>query len=205
MIENRHRSGKEKIKRAFAWIVRLWPAHTQEWAQAMQAELHEIEGLRESLLWLVGGTMALGKAWWSEIWRKRDAAETPAARVPVTAAVLLLLCALAAGAPGVRQGMMTVFDTWHDTWHYRGTELSAGELRSMAQAAEQTGDAETMAFAAMRMSPSAERNRLADRAVAFDPRLTWIYYHMRRPLPPDRAAEDPNAAEKLLQIGRAHV
>ena len=55
---------------------------------------------------------------------------------------------------------------------------SARQLEALRQRAEKNGDAQQLAFAAMHW-PSDKREesfRLAEQAVARDPRLTWIYY-----------------------------
>lgn len=56
---------------------------------------------------------------------------------------------------------------------------SARQLEALRQRAEKSGDAQQLAFAALHW-PDDKREesfRLAEQAVARDPRLTWIYYH----------------------------
>lgn len=57
-----------------------------------------------------------------------------------------------------------------------GTAVGEGELRRMANKAEQRGDASTMAFVAMRLNDSGQAMRLGKKAIAMDPSLTWIEY-----------------------------
>lgn len=140
----------------------------------MQAELREIGSARESILWLAGGVMSLGKAWWRELWRGRNAGEIDPA--PVKAPGLLAWLTLAGAlalllAPTVRDGLRAVISTWRpNVWRAQEAEL----LR-MAREAESKRDAETLAFAALSLQPSAESARITDEAVALDPSLTWIY------------------------------
>ncbi len=57
---------------------------------------------------------------------------------------------------------------------------SEGQVRALRQEAEQSGNAEQLAFAALHW-PYQEREegfRVAEQAVARDPKLTWIYYQV---------------------------
>src|SRR5580704_8854432 len=64
--ESRQQGASQKfIASAFSKIVCLWPADSRDWALAMQAELPQMESTQQSLQWLAGGIMSLGKAWWN--------------------------------------------------------------------------------------------------------------------------------------------
>jgi hypothetical protein len=56
-------SSNKIIAWAFGCLVRAWPSSSRDWAIAMQSELSEIHNPQESLRWLGGGIMSLGKAW----------------------------------------------------------------------------------------------------------------------------------------------
>jgi hypothetical protein len=51
-------------------------------------------------------------------------------------------------------------------------------LEDFARTAEQQGDPQTLAFVALRHPSPQEAARLAERAIALDPQLTWIYYSL---------------------------
>jgi len=58
--------------------------------------------------------------------------------------------------------------------------VSQDDLSALGQTAEQTGDAASLAFAALHPGPAGEeaQRRWADRAVAQDPQFTWVYFHL---------------------------
>ena len=63
-----------------------------------------------------------------------------------------------------------------------GTPIAPEKLRALAQQAQQSGDAQALAFVALNL-PSDDREesfRLAEQAVARDPKLTWIYYQLAK-------------------------
>ncbi len=62
-------------------------------------------------------------------------------------------------------------------------------LDEFARTAEQQGDARTLAFVALRHPNAQEVARLAERAVALDPQLTWIYYSLLVSDPANPSAE----------------
>jgi hypothetical protein len=165
------------IARAFQCIVRLWPAGSRSWALAIQAELPEITTTRESLLWLRGGFMSLVQAWWSHIlFGATDEASAVSKRAGMTtAAVLLVVATVAFMLPGMPQGFMAVVDAWRG-W---SADQEVARLKKMGRQAELTRDANTLAFVAIHLPYSAEKNRWADRAVSLDPKLTWIYFQMQ--------------------------
>jgi hypothetical protein len=163
----------------------------------MQAELGQIESSQESLQWLAGGVMSLGKAWWNRILLSRDPNEVPApVRAPGIISLLLLLVAVSSLAlPGLRQGFMTVYDSWN----FSHPNLQPAQLEKMGRQAETDHDATTLALVAMRLpGDSQEKNHWADLAVSLDPSLTWIYFQMRNPEQSDQSLN----AETSAQIAR---
>jgi hypothetical protein len=173
--ESRPQSALQKlITFAFGKIVQLWPADSRDWALAMQAELPQMESTQQSLQWLAGGIMSLGKAWWNHMvfgWNENKK-EPSAVKTPGPLAFTLAVAALVAFfmMPSVHQGFSAVMDSWHpyDTRH-------AADFERMAQEAEAHGDAKTLAFLSSRMSLQ-ENVRLKDKAVELDSSLTWIYF-----------------------------
>src|SRR5271169_1167902 len=81
--------------RAFSGVVTLWPTDSRDWALAMQAELGEIESNQESLKWLAGGIMSLGKAWWNRALSGDSKKEHAPVKKPGLLAALTVVAALA--------------------------------------------------------------------------------------------------------------
>jgi hypothetical protein len=171
--ESRQQNASQKlIASVFSKIVFLWPADSRDWALAMQAELPQMESTQESLRWLAGGIMSLGKAWWNSGLtsdNRKDLAPVKkpgilAALVTVTALALLLI-------PSANQGLRSVLTSWESNHE------AAEETRFMqiARDAESRGDAKTMAFAAMRIWSRKDFVSFANKAVTLDPSLTWIF------------------------------
>jgi hypothetical protein len=141
--------------------------------------------------------MSLGKAWWNRILLSRDPNEVPApVRAPGIISLLLLLVAVSSLAlPGMRQGFMTVYDSWN----FSHSILQSSQLEKMGRDAEKNHDASILALVAMRLpGDSQEKNHWADLAVSLDPSLTWIYFQMRNPEQSDQSLN----AETSAQIAR---
>ena len=203
------------IARAFSGIVALWPADTRGWALAMQAELCEMNSTRESLRWLAGGTMSLGKAWWNRVMfgGSSDKEKAPARMPGISSAILLLAAIAVCALPSMRQGLLAVFDTVN----VRQGIVRPAQLEQMGRTAEQEHDAQVLALAAMRLpEDSPDKNRWADMAVSLDPSLAWIYFQMqqsgvlkeRTPIASERIARlqkwDPdNAVPYLMEADQA--
>src|SRR5579863_1217200 len=197
-IRQQHGFAHVAICWAYAQIVRLWPADSRHWALAMQAELSEINNPKESLSWLVGGVMSLSKAWWNRILLGRDPQEAPTpVRAPGILSILLLLVAVTSLAlPGMRQGFMTVYDSWN----FSQATLQPAQLEKMGRDAENNHDASSLALVAMRLpGDSQDKNRWADLAVSWDPSLTWIYFQMRNPYRLDQRV-DPGISAQIARL-----
>src|ERR1700684_974088 len=81
--ESRPQSAAQKfIASVFSKIVWLWPADSRDWALAMQAELPQMESTQQSLHWLAGGIMSLGKAWWNQLIYGGTSQEAAPAKLP---------------------------------------------------------------------------------------------------------------------------
>ncbi len=88
--------------------------------------------------------------------------------------------------PEFRQGLQAPIVDWR--WLER-SQPRRETLEKLARAAEERRDARTLAFVALRLPVGQERDKLADRAVALDPQLTWIYWN------PD-GSRDPKVEEQ---------
>jgi hypothetical protein len=171
--ESRKQTASQKfISFAFGKIVSLWPADTRDWALAMQAELPQMESTQESLHWLAGGIMSLGKAWWNGATSSDNKKELPPVKKPGILAALVTVAALALLLiPSAHHGLRAVVASWQP--NYEATERN--QLLKIAQKAESSGDAKTLAFVGMRISSRDQSVSFCNKAVALDPSLTWIF------------------------------
>jgi tetratricopeptide (TPR) repeat protein len=64
---------------------------------------------------------------------------------------------------------------WHAMTAHSWPRPISTALKTLAQQAEKTHDAEAMAFVALRAPNESESTKLADEAVQLDPKLVWIY------------------------------
>ena len=168
--------------------LRFWPAESRDWGNALAAELHEIEKPVEALRWALGGLMLFSRASVSHLlaWLKLPAGSRlskdpllPGANPPILpkrsrlfTAVLLAATVAVLFLPQSRIAISTVRATW------RGFQLWDADrrtLEALAARGEREKDARTLAFVALTHPDSAQGVRLAEKAVALDPGLTWIY------------------------------
>jgi hypothetical protein len=170
--ESRQQSTSQKlISFAFGKIVSLWPADTRDWALAMQAELPQMESTQQSLQWLAGGIMSLGKAWWNGAISSGNKKDLAPVKKPGILAALVTVAALAILLiPSANQGLKSVLASWQS--NHEAAEQS--RFVQIAREAESRGDAKTIAFAAMRIESRKDFVAFANKAVALDPSLTWI-------------------------------
>ncbi len=168
--------------------LRFWPEESRQWGQALAAELDEIERQFEAVHWALGGLLLFSRASASHFlaWLRLPAgSRLSAASLPLgegtpiqpkrsrlftvavlTATALLLLL------PQSRVAISTVRASWqgYELWH-----SDRRTLEKLATRAEKEKDARTLAFVALTSPEPAHGMVLADRAVALDPGLTWIY------------------------------
>lgn len=78
-----------------------------------------------------------------------------------------------------------------------GGPLPPEEVRTFAQQAQQKGDAEALAFAALYTPDREESFRLAEQAVAKDPKLSWVYYHVAKKNLHSWEAPEPAVAKRF--------
>lgn len=168
--------------------LRFWPEESRDWGQALAAELDEIEKPFEALHWALGGLVLFGRASASQFlaWLKLPAGSrlSPTSLLPgstsptlpkrsrLFTAVILLATAVVLCLPQSREAMSTVRASWNG---YRGYDSDLRDLRNLAARAEKENDARTLAFVALATPDPDRQKTLADRAVAIDPSLTWVY------------------------------
>lgn len=170
------------------FALRLWPEESRQWGHALATELHEIENPWEALHWAIGGLMLFTRASASHFfsWLKLPAGSTlSAASLPAVTGssiipkrsrlftlAILLATAVVLLLPQSREAISTVRASWNG---YQGYSSDLSALQNLASRAESEKDAHTLAFVAL-ATPNRERSmELADRAVAIDSSLVWIY------------------------------
>ena len=188
--------------------IRLWPEETRDWGHALAAELHEIETPFEAVHWAVGGLMLFSRATGMHFiaWMTLPAGARPSAgsqpgsneppslpkRSRLFTVAILAATALLFLLPHSREALSTLRASWN------GYEISPADQRSLANLAaraEKEKDARALAFVAL-TTPDAEKGmRLAEKAVALDTSLFWIY--ASRYFRPD---EIPQPAEWLARM-----
>jgi hypothetical protein len=172
--ESRQQSASHKfISFGFGMLVRLWPADSRDWALAMQAELPQMESTQQSLQWLAGGIMSLGKAWWNHVvygWNENEK-EPSAVRTPGPVALTLAVIAIVAffAMPSVHRGFRATTDSWR-----LYSDGNVAEYQRLTKEAEANHDAKMLAFLSPRMGSLNGNARLANEAVEMDPSLSWI-------------------------------
>jgi len=116
--------------------------------------------------------MSLGKAWWNGALSSDNKKDLAPVKKPGILAALVTVVALAMLLiPSANQGLRSVLTSWESNHE------AAEEARfiQIARDAESRGDAKTMAFAAMRVWSRKDYVSFANKAVALDPSLTWIF------------------------------
>jgi len=194
--------------------LQFWPAESREWGLAHASELPEAEGPLETLQWTLGGLMLFSRASVSHIllWMKNPPGSpfslpAPGSDQPLLprrsrffTAALLAATLLVLFLPQSRLALSAARASWNG---FEITALDRHTLEVMASRAEAEKDAQRVAFVALALPDSERAMVLADRAVALDPSLTWIYstrFHRPEDVPmPDAwhkrsLARDPDNA-----------
>jgi hypothetical protein len=186
------------LHRMAGWIsrtvVRAWPEETRHWGLALEAELSDIHDPGASLRWALGGFMLFTRAWWSHFLRSwvrpagvpeggpLAALAKTASRVPRTprfvTALLLLASFAALTNADVRDGIQATFHAWsgYSRWDPPPNHATVARLRQLG---EQNHDAQAIILVALLAENHTERMQMADKAVALDPSLTWVYAYVR--------------------------
>ena len=87
-------------------------------------------------------------------------------------AAILLSTAVVLFLPQSREAISTVRESWNG---YRGYDSDLRGLQNLAARAESENDARTLAFVSLVLPHSERATTFANRAVALDPALVWIY------------------------------
>lgn len=179
-------SVRKLASRLLSSMAALSPPDVRVWAEAMNSELHHVQGEWEALFWAMGGMRVLMIStlicW---IRKKRrgipvssarfaDLKDSPVRRLArflgwaaVAISFLLLL------APSLRQGISTSVASLHSALD-NGASSEQFMLKLGAEAREQH-DAAGMAFVALHVQGSSDRNEMESEAVKLNPHLMWIY------------------------------
>jgi hypothetical protein len=175
--------------RVLQWAVGLYPPEKRAWGEAILAEGESATELGEAMSWMIGGLMVAFRAFFSRLIRRSAAKIDPAlvgpAQVPPPIPWrLAFVCLAISGAllfvPDLRQALSVTFSSWQAEFVPRDETATWEKL---GREAEARGDAEAMAFVAMRL-PDVNGDRfdeavsLAEHAVSKDPSLTWTYYFL---------------------------
>jgi hypothetical protein len=173
--------------------VRHWPESSRQWGQAMLAEIGEISEPTAAMHWALGGLVVFSRALGERFfeWMKMPVGSGfsgtgltgngQGPRFPkhsrlATAAVLLAAVGLLF-LPIGREAAGTIKASWYG---FQPTESDVRGLEKLAAKAEKEKDARTLAFVALSYPEPRQAMEFADKAVALDPSLVWIYashYH----------------------------
>lgn len=172
---------------------KIAPPQTAEWANAMVAELHHIEGDWTALGWSIGSASVLAKHAIFELFIPSHALseanffakEKPMRKSTAIAAALCIAASLLFfAAPTFREAFQLSVIQWHGlmraAFHTGYVYFDDGpDYAKLVEEAERNHDAEGLAFVALHGRYDRNRTkRLTDEAVSRDPRLTWIYAMM---------------------------
>ena len=167
------------------WIA---PHDTLDWGRGMLSELNHVQGNWGALIWAVGGAGVLAKhtllsvilpgshgrtvSSASELFAKEGPMRKTTLATIATCTLVSLLFFL---APVFRQAFSVSLMQWHAIFGTEDHRRLSPELEAVARKAEQTQDAEALAFVAVRHGNPSESTRLAEEAVHLDPNLIWVY------------------------------
>lgn len=169
-----------------ALALRICPSEARDWAAAMSAELEYVEGSFHALLWAMGCVGIVLKQFCVSLFtagrkepgsllsEKMRGSEGAMQRLAKVSAIVLALGSLLfLLAPTFQQGLRITAKSWdlsESSWDKT--------LQRLAKTAEANHDAEALAYVAMGIPQSTQRDEFADEAVRWDSRLTWIYYQL---------------------------
>jgi len=166
--------------------IRIAPADTREWGEAMRGELSFVDGQWAALMWAFGGAGMMVKYALISIFIPGRGQGIPpgdelfAKNVSLGKAALVggAGCILAAllffGAPPFRQAFRVALRPWSFMFQIASGDSQHG-FQALAKRAESQRDPEGLAFCAVRIENSRESARLAEEAVHLNPNLLWVY------------------------------
>ena len=172
--------------KSLEFAVRFWPNESRHWGQALLAEAHEITHPVEALFWALGGATVFLRSHLSHLFALlklppgRTTAPLPTGnsgpRFPhnsrLVTAILLLAVAGLLLLPLGREATRIVSSSWND---FNATRSDARVVERLAAKAEKDRDARQLAFLSQCEPDPTLSEKFADRAVALDPSLFWIY------------------------------
>ncbi len=194
--ESQDSGTRQSVSRKFAvMLVRagIWvaPHGAREWGEAILGELGCAASDWEALRWAFGGALVLAESRLEAIVfgsneQSKDANGASGLKreglMRKIAFATVGLCAAAMAlifvAPAGRQAIRVSMAQWQNVFFAAGQHEAisqAARLDALAERAKASHDAEGIAFVALHHPDGAQVVRLADQAVAMDPRLTWIY------------------------------
>jgi hypothetical protein len=205
-----------KLNQQFARaIVRVWPAESREWGQALAAELPAVESASAATSWLIGGLMLLFREWLKHAWRalgrpigskaetETSAAFTPLfSRTPRTPLWLMLALTLASVAlllhPEVHQALEKLHCAYggDSCWNTENWS-SVAKLESIAKS---NRDPQLLALLSMLSSKHEERLALSNEAIQKDPSLAWLDYEASHEIWPDLDWRVPFPKERVERL-----
>lgn len=175
-------------RKLMAFALRVCPLENRDWATAMSAEMEYVESPVRALVWAMGCTGVVLRRLCASLFRPKGKEQggllseiSPWREgkmrkfVKVSAAVLALASLLFLLAPTFQQGLKMSARSWLSSLSESSWNKT---LQRLAETAEANHDPEALAFVAMRIPQSPQRDKFADEAVERDARLTWIYYFL---------------------------
>jgi hypothetical protein len=189
------------------FVVRFWPENSRRWGQAILAEIGEINEPAAAASWAMGGILLFFRALLCDFlaWLKlpagerlSDASSPSGSKGPqfpkhsrwATAAVLLAALSLFF-LPIGREARKTVSASWREFGSSNGDRQ---ELEKLGARAEKEQDAHELAFVALNNLDKDRAVYFADRAIALNPSLAWIY------VTPFVRLENPGDKERLARL-----
>ncbi|HUI41291.1 MAG TPA: hypothetical protein VL523_04925 [Terriglobia bacterium] len=177
---------EQRVRRAAAALlegaIRIAPREVRVWGRAMLAEMASVENPWGALMWALGGASVLVRRALGSLLRGGRGRRAPLFVRPVSVGKAMLAaagtCIVAAlvflAAPPFRQALRVAASPWTRVFRSNSTEQQPG-LQALARKAEQRRDAEGLAYCAIHLQDGVAAARLAERAVAIDPGLLWVY------------------------------
>ena len=162
------------------WFCGRLDERSRPWGEAILAELGEVRGRGQKLLWVLGGAAVmmrmLARQWLFPGSRKLtadplDAATRPPRRWPPYVFVLLILSLFA--LPQFREAL-SIVRGGVTTFRNFNPKPDPAQFERAASKARAEKNAPVLALLAMSASDIRQQRQLSDEAIALDPSLTWI-------------------------------
>ena len=188
--------------------LKIAPPEAAEWGHAMLGELHQVEGDWAALAWALGSASVLAKHALLSLLipapsnqivsegRFFDRENPMKKSTLIVAAACTVVSLLFLLAPTFREGLSLVgYGLRADR------DPQTARWQKLGREAQSRGDAASMVYAAMRL-PMDEGTPLAQRAVAKDPSLTWVYCFIHANVFPAPAESRARFLELLSAVSK---